>query len=450
MRFAPCLLLSIAAVACLPASAQSAARAFGAERLPYSQRDDVQRFAEALAARRPDLDLAWVREQLGQARYVAAATQLIMPPSTPTAKNWAAYRARFVERERIAAGAAFWRANQAWLTMAEARWGVPAEIVVGIVGVETFYGRIMGNFRTIDALATLSFDFPSGRSDRSPFFREQLEELLVWSRREGSDPLAVRGSFAGAVGLPQFMPGSIIRYAVDFDGDGHIEFMKPAQGADTIGSIARYLAAFGWQPGLPTHYRVTPPAALLDRAVLLVPDIVPSFSAAQLLERGAELSVEGREHAGLLALVELHNGGAAPSYVAGTSNFYALTRYNWSSYYALAVIDLGSEIAKVVASTPAAASPPRAASPLGDPGPWRLMARHGACDELDTLRVKVPNLADVGDPQSLVRQMRDRGHEASANVFPGTEGRAVAVKVPALELDLVFATRHLCEKTSGN
>ena len=449
MRLAPCLLLSITATVCLPALAQSAPRAAAVERPPYSQRDEVQRFAEALAARRPELDAAWVREQLGQARYVPAAAQLIMPPPAGTAKNWAAYRARFVERERIAAGAAFWRANQAWLTQAEARWGVPAEIIVGIVGVETFYGRIMGNFRTIDALATLSFDFPTGRSDRSAFFREQLEELLVWSRREGSDPTAVRGSFAGAVGLPQFMPGSINRYAVDFDNDGHIDFMKPAQGADAIGSIARYLAAFGWQPGLPTHYRITPPASLVDRAVLLVPDILPSFSAAQLIERGAELSAEGREHGGLMALVELHNGGAAPSYVAGTSNFYALTRYNWSSYYALAVIDLGNEVAKALASLPMPPSPSLTATPTGAPVSWRLMARHGECDELDALRIKVAGLADIADPQAFVRQMRDRGHEASAEVYPGTEGRAVAVKVPALELDLVFAARDLCEQAAG-
>ena len=448
MRLAPCLLLSIAVTVGLPSLAQSAPRTAAVERPPYSQRDEVQRFAEAVAARRPELDVAWVREQLGQARYVPAAAQLIMPPPAGTAKNWAAYRARFVERERIAAGAAFWRANQAWLTQAEARWGVPAEIIVGIVGVETFYGRIMGNFRTIDALATLSFDFPTGRSDRSAFFREQLEELLVWSRREGSDPTAVRGSFAGAVGLPQFMPGSINRYAVDFDNDGHIDFMKPAQGADAIGSIARYLAAFGWQPGLPTHYRITPPASLVDRAVLLVPDILPSFSAAQLIERGAELSVEGREHSGLLALVELHNGGAAPSYVAGTSNFYALTRYNWSSYYALAVIDLGSEVAKAVASLPTAPSPSLMAPPSA-PVSWRLMARHGECVELDALRVKVAGLTDIADPQAFVRQMRDRGHEASAEVFPGTAGRAVAVKVPALELDLVFAARDLCEQVAG-
>ena len=316
--------------------------------VPYAQREDAQRFAEAAAARHPSLDVAWVRAQLGQARYVPAAAQLIMPPPPGTSKNWAAYRARFVERERIAAGAAFWRANRAWLEQAQTRWGVPPEIVIGIVGVETFYGRVMGNFRTLDALATLSFDFPKGRSDRSPFFREQLEALLLWCRREGRDPQSVMGSFAGAVGLPQFMPGSIERYAVDFDNDGRIDLIRTDNAADVIGSVANYLAAFGWQRGMPTHYSVAAPVAVVDRATLLVPDIVPSFSPAQFAERGAELPPAAQAHEGLLALVELQNGSAAPSYVAGTGNFYAVTRYNWSSYYALAVIELGQAVAQVV------------------------------------------------------------------------------------------------------
>jgi membrane-bound lytic murein transglycosylase B len=316
--------------------------------VPYGQRDDVMRFADEVAERNPDLDAGWVREQLAQSRYVAAAAQAIMPPPAGTAKNWAAYRTRFIERERIAAGAAFWRANQAWLAQAEERWGVPPEIVVGIVGVETFYGRIMGDFRTVDALATLSFDFPAGRRDRTPFFREQLEELLLWCHREGRDPQSVMGSFAGAVGLPQFMPGSINRYAVDFDEDGRIDLIRTDNAADVIGSVAHYLAAFGWQRGLPTHYSVAAPVAVVDRATLLVPDIVPSFTAAQFAEHGAELPPEARAHQGLLALVELQNGTAAPSYVAGTSNFYAVTRYNWSSYYALAVIELGQAVARAV------------------------------------------------------------------------------------------------------
>jgi membrane-bound lytic murein transglycosylase B len=314
----------------------------------YGQREDVMRFADELAARHPALAADWVREQLSQARFVAAATQLIMPPPVGTAKNWAAYRARFVERDRIAAGVAFWRANQAWLTQAEERWGVPAEIVVGIVGVETYFGRVMGSFRTLDALATLAFDFPTGRSDRAPFFREQLEELLLWCQREERAPQSVQGSFAGAVGLPQFMPASINRYAVDFDEDGRIDLSRSDNAADTIGSVAHYLAAFGWKRGMRTHYTVAAPAAVLERALMLVPDIVPSFSPAQFIQRGAELAPEALAHDGLLALVQLQNGDADPSYVAGTSNFYAITRYNWSSYYALAVIELGQAIARQV------------------------------------------------------------------------------------------------------
>ena len=345
-----------------PASAENGAaplRKKAPQRVPevpvaYGQREDVMRFADELAERNPELSQDWVREQLSQARYVAAAAQLIMPPPPGTAKNWAAYRARFLERERIAAGMAFWRANQAWLAQAEERWGVPPDIVVGIVGVETFYGRVMGSFRTLDALATLSFDFPNGRSNRGPFFREQLEELLLWCQREGRDPQAVQGSFAGAVGLPQFMPGSINRYAVDFDEDGRIDLIRTDNAADVIGSVAHYLAAFGWQRGMPTHYKVAAPVEVVDRATLLVPDIVPTFSPAQFIERGAALAPEALAHDGLLALVELQNGAAAPSYVAGTSNFYAVTRYNWSSYYALAVIELGQAIAKQMNGSAAA------------------------------------------------------------------------------------------------
>ena len=149
------------------------------------------------------------------------------------------------------------------------------------------------------------------------------------------------------MGLGQFMPGSINRFAVDFDGDGHIDMAGgPAQSAaDVIGSVAHYLAEHGWQRGMPTHYAVKPPVDTADRAALLAPDILPSFTAAQMAERGAVLDAAGAGHAGPLALVELQNGDAAPSHVAGTQNFYAVTRYNWSSYYALAVIELGLAVA---------------------------------------------------------------------------------------------------------
>jgi len=268
--------------------------------------------------------------------------RFIMPPPAGTAKNWAAYRSRFVEPLRVRAGAAFWRANEGWLRLAEERYGVPPEIVVGIVGVESIFGQQMGNFRVLDALATLAFDFPAGRKDRSAFFRDELESYLVLARREGLEPVALRGSYAGAVGMPQFMPSSINRYAVDFDGDGHVDLQRSS--ADVIGSVANFLAESGWQRDLPTHFSVAAPVDAGDRAALLGPDIVPLFSPQEFAERGARLDDAAARLPGKLALVELQNGAAAPSYVAGTSNFYAITRYNWSSYYALAVIELGAAV----------------------------------------------------------------------------------------------------------
>ena len=307
----------------------------------YASHPAAQAFA-AEVAERNGLPVAWIDAQLAQAQRLDVVRKLIMPPPAGTAKNWAAYRARFIEPQRIAAGVAFWRDHEAWLHEAQDRWGVPPDIVVAIIGVETFYGRVTGNFRIIDALATLAFDFPPGRKDRSAFFRGELEEFFVLCAREGSDPLAVKGSYAGAMGLPQFLPSSINRYAVDMDGDGHINLQRNA--ADAIGSVAHYFASFGWQRDLPTHFEVAVPVDSADRAVLLGPDIVPTFSAAQFAERGAVLSEAGRSHDGPLALVELQNGDAAPNYVAGTQNFYAVTRYNWSSYYAMAVIELAAAV----------------------------------------------------------------------------------------------------------
>ena len=311
------------------------------ELLPYGMREDVMRFADEVA-QRLDLDAAWTRDALARARQVPAVQRLIMPPPAGTAKNWAAYRSRFVEPVRIRAGLAFWQEHERWLQRAEERFGVPAAIVVGIIGVETIYGRHTGTFRVLDALATLSFDFPTGRRDRAPFFRSELEAFLQYCRREALDPTEPLGSYAGAMGLPQFMPSSILRYGIDFDEDGHVDLHRNP--ADVIGSVASYLAQFGWERDKPTHFDVAAPVEVRDRALLLVPDIVPSFSAAEFAERGAVLDEAGRGWDGKLALIELANGEAAPSYFAGTGNFYAITRYNWSSYYAMAVIELGEAI----------------------------------------------------------------------------------------------------------
>lgn len=311
----------------------------------YAQREDVMLAADDIATRR-DLDPEWVRQAIGQARYLPQVARFIQPPPMGIPKNWRVYRSRFIDPIRINAGVKFWQDNRDTLARAELETGVPAEIIVGIIGVETIYGQQMGTFRVIDALATLAFDFPASHPrarERSEFFKAELEQYLSLTHRTSVDPLALRGSFAGAMGMPQFMPSSWVKYAVDFDGDGTVDlFNSPA---DVIGSVANYFKAFNWQPGMPTHYPVRFDAGKLDLDALLAPDILPTFSVASFLAKGAVLEGAALQHAGPLALVELQNGDEPPSYVAGTENFYAITRYNWSSYYALAVIELGQAVA---------------------------------------------------------------------------------------------------------
>lgn len=307
----------------------------------YARHARAAAFIDA-AVTQHELDRGWVLRQLGRAQRVEPVRRLIMPTPAGTARNWVAYRNRFIEPQRIGAGLAFARRESAWLQQTEARYGVPPHIVLGIIGVETFFGRIMGRFRVLDALATLAFDFPSGRSDRSGFFADELAHFLAWCRREDRDPPTLLGSFAGAMGLPQFMPSSINRYAVDGDGDGHIDLHASA--ADAIASVAHYLQRFGWQPGLPTHYTVQAPTDPAALSHLREPDILPRFSAQAMRDLGAQLDPAAQNHTGPLALVELENGDAPRSHVAGTENFYVITRYNRSAYYAMAVIELAEAL----------------------------------------------------------------------------------------------------------
>ena len=309
----------------------------------YSQSDAAMAFADDLASRR-DLDPAWVREQIGQAQRLPQIARLMSPAPRSTPKNWVAYRARFIEPIRLRAGQRFWEENRETLARAETEFGVPASLIVGVIGVETLWGQHTGHFRVIDALTTLAFDFPASHpraAARTEFFRGELEQYLSLTRRAELDPQSLRGSYAGAMGWPQFMPSSWVKYAIDFDGDGKVDlFNSPA---DIIGSVAHYFQAFGWQPGQPTHYPVMlGPTADLD--ALLAPDILPTFSVASFTAQGAVLDGAAQQHSGKLALVELENGDAPRSYVAGTENFYVVTRYNWSSYYAMAVIELGETI----------------------------------------------------------------------------------------------------------
>jgi membrane-bound lytic murein transglycosylase B len=320
--------------------------------LAYAGREDARLWTQD-AAKRLDLPEDWLQKQIDQARRIAVIEKLIMPPATPAAKNWAAYRARFIEPQRIRAGVRFWRAHQATLEKAEREFGVPAAIVVGIIGVETLYGQNTGSFRVLDALATLTFDFPANHpraAERQAFFRSELEQFLLLTSRSGADPLSIKGSFAGAMGLPQFMPSSWARYAIDFDGDGRVDlFGSPA---DVIGSVANYFKAFQWKPGMPTHYPVTLVPGQTDMDALMAPDILPTFSVSSFTAKGARLEGASLNHTGPLALIELRNGLDAPSYVAGTDNFYAITRYNWSSYYAMAVIELAEAVAREVKNKP--------------------------------------------------------------------------------------------------
>ena len=310
----------------------------------YSSQPQAMDFAVDLAMRR-DLDVAWVRSQIGQAQRLPQVVRLMQPAPRGTAKNWAAYRARFIEPVRLRAGLAFWENNREALDRAQAEFGVPASLIVGVIGVETLYGQHTGNFRVIDALSTLAFDFPANHpraAERAAFFKSELEQYLSLTRRSGLDPLTLRGSYAGAMGWPQFMPSSWVKYAIDFDRDGQVDLFNSQ--ADVIGSVAHYFKAFGWQPGLPTHYPVSLDGPQVDMEGLLAPDILPTFSVNRFTAKGAHLEGAALQHPGNLALIELENGDAPRTYVAGTDNFYAVTRYNWSSYYALAVIELGQTI----------------------------------------------------------------------------------------------------------
>ena len=313
--------------------------------IPFAPRAEMAQLAADISQEQ-QLPTPWVRHQLSLARRVQGLEKMVMPPPTSSPKNWAAYQARFVEPRRIMAGVKFWQTYQDALERAQNIYGVPAELVVGVIGVETFYGQHMGNYKVLDVLTTLTLHFPVEHpraQERQAFFKSELGYFLKMVHAQPKGQAAITGSYAGAMGWPQFMPSSWSRFAVDFDGDGRIDLLKTP--VDAIGSVANYFKAFGWQTGMPTHYPALFDEAKLDKPTLLAPDILPSFSAASMKDKGVLLTSNAQQHKGNLALIELFNGTDAPSYVVGTENFYVVTRYNWSSYYALAVIELGEAVA---------------------------------------------------------------------------------------------------------
>ena len=203
----------------------------------------MRAFAAELAAEAglPPADvLRWLGAARFQPKIVAAMDRPLLEPP-----KWYRYAPPFLTPERVEGGVRFWRDNADALDRAQRKFGVPPEIIVAIIGVETIYGRITGNFRVIDALATLAFDYPR----RAPFFKGELKEFVLLSQEQGFSPLVPKGSFAGAMGVPQFMPGSYRRFAVDFDDDGHADLWRSS--ADVVGSVANFLARHDWLPGQP-------------------------------------------------------------------------------------------------------------------------------------------------------------------------------------------------------
>ena len=319
----------------------------------YANRPEAEAFVREVAARR-HVDEAWLRASVNQARFNPTVQRLMTPRTGPAGvKNWRAYRSRFVEPIRIRAGLRFWNENEAALARAEQTYGVPAEYIVGIIGVETIYGQQTGNFSVVDALATLAFDYPQNHprlAERTKYFRGELEQFLTTAYLNNANPFETQGSYAGAMGLPQFMPTSWSNFAVDFDGDGKINLFTSK--ADAIGSVANYFVAHGWQRGMPAYYDMQLRSTPAQLATLLEPDIKPSFSAADMAANGVQIAPPGNNHNGPLALIELKNGDGEPQYVAGTQNFYTITRYNWSSFYAMSVIELGQAIKRARTGTP--------------------------------------------------------------------------------------------------
>ena len=266
--------------------------------------------------------------------------ELMDAPRDPNKKvYWREYRARRLRPSDIAAGANFFHAQAEALTRAEAEFGVPAEIITAILGVETRYGKVLGGFLVAEALATLAFGYPR----RALEFRRQLEIFMLFARENRLDVLSLKGSYAGAFGAPQFLPESAQKYAVDHDGSGAADLFSLS---DAIGSVGNFLRAHGWRPGGPISYpaRVSGDPAEILRAGHAA-EYKPTMTREQLTQAGVEILADSPPPEELYLLADLENR-LDTEYRAAAGNFYALTRYNNSFKYAAVVQDLAEEIRK--------------------------------------------------------------------------------------------------------
>jgi peptidoglycan lytic transglycosylase B len=300
----------------------------------YAERTDVQAFIDWVTLTY-GLDREWVGALIAQARYNETAERLTTPAlKPPGSRNWIEYRDRSLDESRIREGVAFWRGNRATLARAATHFGVPEQIAVAIIGIETMFGRLAGSHRTLDVLVTLSFDY----TRRAAYYREELVQFLLMCREQRLDPLAQRGSFAGALGLPQFMPSSIRSQAVDFDGDGRIDILRSP--ADAIGSVAHFLAEHGWVRSLPVAFTA---AATNEITEVLGETIRPLYRWQDVKRLG--VTIDGTldpDTRVLLANLPFVSpaGIEGVAHRIGTANFSALLHYNRSYFYAAAVAEL--------------------------------------------------------------------------------------------------------------
>ncbi len=298
----------------------------------YSGQANVRAFIDRMVAEH-DFDQAGLNALFTQVEKKQAIIDAMNRPAEKT-KTWAEYRAIFLRNNRIEGGADFWRDNAEALARAEQTYGVPAEYIVAIIGVETLYGKITGNYRVMDALSTLAFDYPR----RADFFVRELEQYLLLTREHQQDPLAHTGSYAGAMGFGQFMPSSYRHYAVDFDGDSVPDIWNNA--TDAIGSVANYFARHGWQPGAQVVMRARPAMGFTHKELNSLNKPLRSIDAWQNLGLAPIESVDWSQPA---MAVELE-GEDGLEYWLGFNNFYVITRYNRSPMYALAVHQLAQAL----------------------------------------------------------------------------------------------------------
>jgi membrane-bound lytic murein transglycosylase B len=325
------------------AAAKRPATDYVGENVNFGEWKAVSEFAAMMVAKH-QFDRSALDAVIAQIRFVDSAVQLVKPAPPGKPKNWHAYSNLFIEPVRIGAGVKFWNEHADVLAKVEAQYGVPAEIIVGILGVETVYGRNTGRFRVLDALTTLAFAYPEtpNRSARMEFFRDELEQALLLARKEKIDPFSLLGSFAGAVGMPQFMPSSVLQFGVDFDGDGIIDLRDSPK--DVIASVANYLATHGWQSKAsgPIVYtaNVSPNRAWEG---LIGRELVANLRAEQLQAAGV-VANQPLPEGMLFGLIDLQNGAEPTEFWLGNANFFAITQYNRSFFYAMSVIELGRAV----------------------------------------------------------------------------------------------------------